>query len=266
MIFDYIHTNGEKEEVTLSLEQEIDSKWVHINTTNKLEFIKKFLPAYHSGQKIVLFDPNHRLLLDFYQSNNINELEGIDELDQDCQVLFFTSGSSGFPLGAFKTKQNLEKEIDVLKSLVAEYKIKRVVVTVPFVHIYGVLAGLLLPFYLGVRLIIKEDFLPYELLEEAKEENTLVITTPVFIKSLSKLKSLQNMSSSLFICSTGPLQNQDVEGFENTFQSNIMQLFGSTETGGVAYKFHASDIWKPLPGVKVSTCDGKLNIESGFLS
>ena len=185
----------------------------------------------------------------------------------NSQVLFFTSGSSGFPVGAFKTRENLLKEVAVLKELVSSYNIKRVVVTVPFVHIYGVLAGLLLPLSLGnITLIVKEDFLPYELLAEASQKNTLVITTPVFIKSLGKLSEPKDLSGNLFICSTGPLHNDDVKVFESLYKADLAQLFGSTETGGIAYKFGSSERWKPLDSVEVSCRDDKLSISSPFIS
>ena len=200
MILDYIHSDNTKESITLNLNTKVTDTWINISSKNKLEFIKEFLPAFSSGQKTILFDSNHKQLLKFHQENDINTFDLIDEVNKENRLLFFTSGSSGFPVGAFKSKDNLEKEVSALKELVQKYKIKKVVVTVPFVHIYGVLAGLLLPLSLdSVRLVVKEDFLPYELLEEATEPNTLVITTPVFIKSLAKLSDDRVLKSNLFI-------------------------------------------------------------------
>lgn len=267
MILEYIHKDSSRETIDINLSKEISNAWININSTNKVEFIKEFLPAYNNGQKIVLFDFSHKQLLKFNQDNDINKFDNITEVNSKCQVLFFTSGSSGFPIGAFKTKENLEREAQVLKSLLKEYKIKRVVATVPFIHIYGVLAGLLLPMHLdGVKLVIKDDFLPYELLEEASFDNTLVVTTPVFIKALSKLNTSSKLTSNLFICSTGPLHIDDVTVFENKFETNLLQLFGSTETGGIAYKFSKKIKWTSLDNVHISIKDNKLNIISPFIS
>jgi acyl-coenzyme A synthetase/AMP-(fatty) acid ligase len=119
---------------------------------------------------------------------------------------------------------------------------------------------------LKAKLIIKEDFLPYELLKEADDKNTLVVTTPVFIKALTRLNAKQNMSSNLFISSTGPLDNHSVTTFEDNFQTNLLQLFGSTETGGIAYKFHSGDIWTPLAKIKISVNEDRLRIDSPFVS
>ena len=267
MIFEYIYPDNIKEIINLDFTESKNDEWEYINSANKLEFVKKFLSAFSIGQKIVLFDAKHKQLLDFYNDNNINKLENIQKADAVSQMLFFTSGSSGFPLGAFKSKANLLTEVDTLSKLLQDYNIKRVVVTVPFVHIYGILAGLLLPMHLhDVKLVVKEDFLPYELLEEASQDGTLVITTPVFVKALTKLGVSTSLSSAVFISSTGPLSQDDVEKFEDKFSTNLLQLFGSTETGGIAYKFGRTAKWSALQNVEISTKDDKLSVTSPFIS
>jgi len=267
MRLEYIHADSSREFIELNQESKAIQEWEYVQTPNKLAFIKSFIPKYMSRQKIVLFDANHKQLLDFYNENSISTIEGVKLLDEDAKILFFTSGSSGFPVGAFKSKTNLESEIKSLKSIIAHREIKRVVVTVPFVHIYGVLAGLLLPLSLGdVTLIVKEDFLPYELIEEAKEKNTLVITTPVFIKALAKLPSSSTIANTLFISSTAPLAREDVINFQAKYNASIMQLFGSTETGGIAYKMGDTQEWTPLDGVTVTQEDDKLSVSSPFIS
>lgn len=265
MILEYIHRDSSRQLIDLRKKYTNDENYRYLSASDKLEYIQEFFPLFLSGQKMVLFDSNHKQLLDFYTKTDINTLDGID--DVDAQLLFFTSGSSGFPVGAFKSKDNLLKEIKVLKALVSKKKIKRVVVTVPFVHIYGVLAGLLLPYYLDdVTLIVKDDFLPYELLNEVSKGETLVITTPVFIKALNKLSDTENLSSSMFISSTGPLHSDDVLSFERKYETTLMQLFGSTETGGIAYKFSNNVKWTALESVTLSVEDEKLNVKSDFLS
>ncbi len=267
MIFEYIYPDNTKEIISLDFNKSKDDAWEYINSPNKLAFVKRFLSAFSVGQKIVLFDSKHKQLLDFYNDNDINKLENIQKADAVSQMLFFTSGSSGFPLGAFKSKANLLTEVDTLSKLLQSYNIKRVVVTVPFVHIYGILAGLLLPLHLpDVKLIVKEDFLPYELLQEASTDHTLVVTTPLFIKALSKLGVSTSLSSAIFVSSTGPLSMDDVEIFEDKFSTSLLQLFGSTETGGIAYKFGKTAKWSTLEHVEISTKDDKLSVTSPFIS
>jgi len=267
MILHYIHSDNTKEEILFNDKKPHIDGWKYLQTLNKKAFIESFIPAYKNGEKIVLFDANHKQLLDFYTTHNINALEGIEQLPYDTKLLFFTSGSSGFPVGAFKTIRNVEQEVQSLKKVIIKRNIKKVIVTVPFVHIYGILAGLLLPLSLGdIKLVVKEDFLPYELLEEAKEANTLVITTPVFIKALGKLSLDTPLKETLFISSTAPLATEDITLFCQKYHADVMQLFGSTETGGIAYKLNESSRWIPLDGVEVCCVNEKLQVRSPFVS
>ncbi len=266
MTLEYIHLNGRREVIALKEKVAITKEWEYIQTSNKLEFITSFIPKFLSGQKIVLFDANHKQLLDFYNNNNINDFEGIEKLNEQARILFFTSGSSGFPVGAFKSEENLLLEVKSLRKVLATKRIKKIVVTVPFVHIYGILAGLLFPIALNdVILVVKEDFLPYELLEEA-EDNTLLITTPVFIKALVKLPVERDLSKTLFVSSTASLSLEDITSFEVKYSSNIVQLFGSTETGGIAYKKGSGIAWNALDRVEISANADKLSVISPFIS
>lgn len=267
MILEYIHPNMRRERITLQTKGAKRTSWKAIHASSKIEFIKAYIPSYLADEKQILFDANHKQLADFHKHNDINRFDGITTVNKDARILFFTSGSSGFPVGAFKSRENLEREIEALKEVISGYPVKRIVVTVPFVHIYGILAGLLLPLRLdNVTLVVKEDFLPYELLEEASHEATLVITTPVFIKALPKLDEQRDLSGTLFISSTGPLQPRDAGLLQRRFGTTLLQLFGSTETGGIAYKVGISDKWTALPEVKISSNNERLRVDSPFVS
>ena len=267
MIFEYINSDNTREIVPLNKEVNISNRWQTIDAKNKREFVEIFYAYYKANQRTVLFDTSHKQLLEFYKSNSIDSFDGIETVNKVAQMLFFTSGSTGFPLGAFKSISNLLEEVKVIARLLANKKIKKVVVTVPFVHIYGVLVGLLLPLYLDkIILVIKEEFLPYELIDEGYNQETLFITTPVFIKALLHVKEAKRMCGSIFISSTAPLMDYEVENFQKKFNTSLVQLFGSTETGGVAYKKGFTHLWTPLEGVEISLKKEKLNISSPYLS
>ncbi|MEZ4694441.1 MAG: class I adenylate-forming enzyme family protein [Aliarcobacter sp.] len=186
--------------------------------------------------------------------------------NEDFSFLYFTSGSTGFPLGALKTKENIISEIEVLTSLLKKYEIKRVIVTVPFIHFYGSLMGLFYPLFNNIDIVLKEHFLPNDLLDII-EDNSLVVTTPLYIKSLNRISSSKNLSNSIFISSTAPLQKDDAKEFNEKFSSNILQIFGSTETGGIAYKYNDETLWTPLERVNLSLNEeNELKVESDFIS
>ena len=147
-----------------------------------------------------------------------------------------------------------------------KYEIKKVIVTVPFIHLYGSLMGIFYPLFNDIDIILKEHFLPNDLLDII-DENSLIVTTPLYIKSLNRINSSKDLSKSLFISSTAPLLSDDAKEFKEKFSSNILQIFGSTETGGIAYKFNDEILWTPLEKVTTSLNEtNELKVKSDFIS
>lgn len=235
--------------------------------TNALNIFK----SYFSNAKSILFDSTNKSILKELENLNIKEFnENYNNKNifnnEYFSFLYFTSGSTGFPLGALKTKENIISEIEVLTSLLKKYEIKRVIVTVPFIHFYGSLMGLFYPLFNNIDIVLKEHFLPNDLLDII-EDNSLVVTTPLYIKSLNRISSSKNLSNSIFISSTAPLQKDDAKEFNEKFSSNILQIFGSTETGGIAYKYNDETLWTPLERVNLSLNEeNELKVESDFIS
>ena len=227
--------------------------------------------SYFSNAKSILFDSTNKPILKQLEDLNIKEFnEAFDNEnifnDKDFSFLYFTSGSTGFPLGALKTKENIISEIEVLSSLLKKYEIKKVIVTVPFIHFYGSLMGIFYPLFNDIDIILKEHFLPNDLLDII-DENSLIVTTPLYIKSLNRINSSKDLSKSLFISSTAPLLSDDAKEFKEKFSSNILQIFGSTETGGIAYKFNDEILWTPLEKVTTSLNEtNELKVKSDFIS
>jgi acyl-coenzyme A synthetase/AMP-(fatty) acid ligase len=248
----------------------LTNKVGYIAYSSKEQNFLSILKSFYSDSKAILYDNTNKAITHIFQELNITSLEmSTDKTifdDTDFNFLLFTSGSTGIPVGAFKTKQNLLEEIEGFVKLVERYNIKKVVVTVPFIHIYGILIGLLYPVLNNIDIELKEHFLPHDLLELI-DDNTLVVTTPLYIKSLNKLNEQKDLSKSIFVSSTAPLDKDSITKFNDKFNTNIIQLFGSTETGGIAYKIDTQELWTPLDKVEVSTNEtNELKIKSPYVS
>ncbi len=232
-----------------------------ISSSKKEANALKICKNYFSNNQTILFDETNKIISKKLQNINQDKFK-----EYDFSMMFFTSGSTGNPVGALKTKKNLEEEVKVFAKLVEKYNIKQVIVTVPFIHIYGTLIGLLYPILNGIDIVLKEHFLPHNLLDII-DENSLVVTTPLYIKALNKISDTKDLSKSLFISSTAPLDTKSAKDFISKFNTNIMQLFGSTETSGIAYKYNDEELWTPLQKVNISVNDeNELKISSPFLS
>jgi len=224
---------------------------------NAIEILKTYL----SGAKPILYDQENLSLKEKIESLGAETFKDID-----FSAMFFTSGSTGFPTGAFKSRENIETDMEALLLEFGNFHIEKVVATVPFIHIYGFLAALLLPLKLDVDLLFKEHFLPHDLLAHAKPHH-LVVTTPLYIKSLLRLDETKDLSETIFISSTGPLPSEIAKEFTDKFNTTLFQLFGSTECGSIAFKKQDDTFWTPFQGVVTTlNAEGLLHVKSPFIS
>lgn len=251
--------------------KDLENKVSYISSNSKEQNIIKMLKSYFSGAKSMLFDHSNKALLNEIKELNIKEFDEYHDKNnifykKDFSFLYFTSGSTGFPTAALKTQSNISSEIEDLTSLFKDYKINKVIVTVPFIHIYGSLFGLFYPLQHNIDIIVKEHFLPNDLIDLI-DNYSLVITTPLYIKALNKISYKKDLKNSIFVSSTAPLLSDDAKEFQEKFNSNIIQIFGSTETGGIAYKYNDESLWTPLKSVKISTNEkGELKVKSPYIS
>ena len=252
-------------------DKELNGKIGYIGAQSKEANALNILKAYFSDAKAILLDETNKAIVDQLKALNIPEFINMTESETIFDKEFFcfmhfTSGSTGHPAAALKSKKNIESEVHALTLLLKKYKIKRVVVTVPFIHLYGTLLGLMYPLLNNIDIVIKEHFLPHDLLDMI-DAYTMVVTTPLYIKALNALSREKDLSESIFVSSTAPLSLQSITAFKSKFKTDIIQIFGSTETGGIAYKVNDELLWKPFDSVQVSTNENnELKVKSPFVS
>jgi acyl-coenzyme A synthetase/AMP-(fatty) acid ligase len=233
----------------------------HENPSRKVEQLSDALYHFQNGIFSVIFDKSQPALVKYINSLDANMLK-----QDGMQFLYFTSGTTGTPTGVYKTKQNSLLQAQALIKTFGDKKFNRVVTTVPFVHIYGVDIGGVVPLELDIDVWTKENFLPQELAKEAEVEGTLIVTTPVFIKALNRIKKDVKFNSSLFLTSTAPLPLEDAKEFHEHYGCSVMQLFASTETGLMAYKTDDEEILQVFDGISIGEDRGMLNISSALVT
>ena len=243
----------------------------YIGTQSKESNALNILKAYFSEAKAILLDETNKAILEQLKTLSISEFTAkkrdrtiFDK--ENFSLMYFTSGSTGSPVAALKSKNNIESEVSVLTALLQKYKIKKVIVAVPFIHLYGTLLGLIYPLMNDIDIVLKEHFLPHELLNMI-DPHTMVVATPLYIKAINQLSQEKDLSQSVFISSTAPLDVQNIRTFNQKFKTDIIQIFGSTETGGIAYKVNDELLWKPFESVQASaSINNELKVKSPFVS
>jgi acyl-coenzyme A synthetase/AMP-(fatty) acid ligase len=182
-----------------------------------------------------------------------------------------TSGTTGTPVRHGKTAAQLLGEAQVQGPLFGLSPDSVVLSTVPLHHLYGLLFGLLAPLAAGARIISDpagdpSKFHPHRLAGAAQEHGvTHLVTVPAHIRSLLDagvvLPGVREVVSS-----AAALPVAWARHFEEQSGARLIDVLGSTESGGVAYRRTARDTsYRPLPGVVArATEDGHLEVVSPF--
>jgi acyl-coenzyme A synthetase/AMP-(fatty) acid ligase len=182
----------------------------------------------------------------------------------------YTSGSTGLPKQIRKSLLQLETEIAVLESMWGDrLEGAAVVATVPHHHIYGLLFRLLWPLSAGrpfdVEISVHPDTLKRRIETLGKH---VLISSPAQLSRLPQLLALDVLQprSELVFSSGGPLPASAAQAFLKQTGQAPMEIFGSTETGGIAWRQQLSqDWWTPLPGIRIENDGPHPLLHSSFL-
>lgn len=190
-----------------------------------------------------------------------------------CRVALHTSGSSGEPKRIEKTLAQLEAEVETLESVWgAEMGDATVLATVPHHHVYGLLFRLLWPLSAGRAFDTAVCANPEALQARiARHPAHVLVSSPAHLGRFPLLMDMDGWRPRprLIFSSGAPLAAESAAAYVFAFGSAPTEVFGSTETGGIAWRRQAkgvADAWTPLPGVLVARDDdGRLLLDSPFL-
>ncbi len=171
----------------------------------------------------------------------------------------FTGGSTGAPKCWSKTANNLFSEAFYLANKYAINQNDLIIATVSPYHIYGLLFTILIPLLTGATVIDQTPSFPGEIIETIKNNNaTILASVPVHYRVLRGRKINSN-SLRIAFSSAGMLNKIDADDF---FQQNLIPLievYGSTETGGVATRIRSNNEEAFTP---FDTVDWQINQEN----
>lgn len=187
--------------------------------------------------------------------------------DQPCLFLH-TGGTTGTPRRWAKTPRNLLEEVGILTRGLRVLAEDHILATVPPHHIYGLLFSVLLPLCSGATVERVSPFFPQEIAERiAGTSATILVSTPAHLKALAKVMSGPNRLR-LVLSSGAPLSAADASEFFASTGLWPLEVYGSTETGGIAVR--RQDLpeasWHPLPGVAFRLDGEVLAVRSPFIS
>ena len=152
----------------------------------------------------------------------------------EIHLTLFTSGSSGTPKAINKTLEQLDIETAQLDKNWGELiRGNRVHSTVSHQHIYGLLFRILWPLCSGVPFARSNLEYPEQILSHANK-NCVLISSPALLKRLKHETNTAQLAG--VFSSGGPLPTESAHQSQNLLGHLPIEVFGSTETGGIAFR------------------------------
>ncbi len=193
----------------------------------------------------------------------------IDEPAPDrTWIHLFTGGSTGKPKLWTKTPANLLGEADFLVQRFEIKSVDRILATVSPLHIYGLLYSLLAPMVATARVVAETPFLPEEIKQKMAEAMpTIFVSVPPHYRALGA-NPPEKGAMRLAFSSAGPLPEEDGVAFSKATETDIVEIYGSTETGGVATRCRnkKEEGFTPYDCIRWRIAGEQLDIDSPFLS
>jgi acyl-coenzyme A synthetase/AMP-(fatty) acid ligase len=180
----------------------------------------------------------------------------------------FTGGSTGKSRIWSKTPANLFGEALHLARTFGIKESDLILPTVPPQHIYGLLFSVLLPFVASARVIGRTCTFPQEILSALQNERaTVLVSVPIHYRAM-RTGGIQRFSLRLALSSAAPLDGEDAAFFREQTGLAINEIYGSTETGGMAIRRFGADhgSWEPFTCIDWKILSDHLCVRSAFVS
>ena len=272
---------------TARLIERDEVRWL-LAADDPLRFAIGFLALLHAGKQVVI-PPNAQPgtlaglagVVDaqyvgddgFTQGAVAGEAVALDP--RSATIDLYTSGSTGEAKRVRKTLAQFEAEIAVLETVWgAAMSDSAVLATVPHQHIYGLLFRLLWPLAAGRVFDAVTCAHPTTLTARLKLfGRATLVSSPAQLARLPELLTLAALTPRpiMIFSSGGPLAADTAQTWFRQLGQAPVEVFGSTETGGVAWRCQAGssgdECWTPFPGVVVDREDnGALALGSPYIT
>lgn len=201
----------------------------------------------------------------------------LESLDPDAQAIeLYTSGTTGGEKPVMKKISQLQDEITEIDSLWGSRCSGAVFFsTASHQHLYGLLFGILWPLSFGHVFHSRHYLHAGEAVSNMlKAEDCVLASVPTHLKRLARHAGIDELAGvcRLMFSSGGPLATETAHLIEQALGCPPLEVLGSTETGGIAWRFqkreNGLEAWTTFPSVQVTrdAKTGVMRVRSAFLS
>lgn len=198
--------------------------------------------------------------------------------DQDVQLSFpqktsnivlYTSGTTGKSKKIIKSIDCMIREALLLKEFFDQkFSISKNTLisgSVTARHLFGLTFTVFYPLIAG-RIFFQNRILGTEAIATLKSPY-IFISSPAFIKRLDH--QVASVNADLTICAGGNLNSDDAKAFLEQNSSPLLDIYGSTETGIIAYKIRSTSDnnthWVPFSNIKIEPGENDYMLSSPLL-
>lgn len=177
---------------------------------------------------------------------------GLPAINDKQVIELFTSGSTGQPKRVMKNIASLDQEATLLAARFAErLEGSRVVASVLPQHLYGLTFRIFLPMSLGLAMHAAMIYYTEQLSALPSQYRYLFVSSPAFLKRLDR--QLTPPPVAMVLSAGGMLPRKDVMDAQSWFGIWADEIYGSTETGILAWRHRVEDDtpWLAFPGVDI---------------
>lgn len=162
----------------------------------------------------------------------------IPQIEQERLVaILFTSGSTGKPTANLKYWGDLQKGAQLAADRfgIQADKVNSLLATVPPQHMYGLETSILIPWFGGIGVHSGRPLFPADVRDSlaSLEGPRVLITTPVHLRACVAAE-LEWPEIEFLISATAPLSITLAEATEQMLNTQVLEIYGSTETGSIA--------------------------------
>ena len=182
-------------------------------------------------------------------------------------LILFTGGSTGTPKKWSKNAGNIFGEALFMTDCYQITDTDTITATVSPYHIYGLLFSVVIPLVSSAQVLNETPSFPAEIASLVRQESaTILVSVPAHYRVL-KGRSLGTTIKQAF-SSAGMLEKEDSLDFTSCNSIGVIEVYGSTETGGIATRNRAlgQKHFHPLGPVEWKVRDERLYVRSPFLS
>lgn len=174
-----------------------------------------------------------------YDGNQIQE----DNISEGFIIEFLTSGSTSEPKIVKKTLANVFAEAKAISKTFDFSNIYEFQTTALLTHLYGFTFCFAVPFLNEKPICVDRVSFP----EQITKGHSVLVSTPSFLSKVAKYNTIIPTMPSYIIAAGAKFDT--IEYFER--RTNVIEIYGATETGVVAYRQNSKEDLKLFDDVKI---------------